>query len=71
MGITTVYLQAFADPAGDGLVKAVYFPNRWLPVKADIFSRIAWQLRTRANAAVYALDAGPELGYVGKLNPRA
>lgn len=54
MGITTVYLQAFADPAGDGLVKAVYFPNRWLPVKADIFSRIAWQLRTRANAAVYA-----------------
>ncbi|HGU9817848.1 TPA: poly-beta-1,6-N-acetyl-D-glucosamine N-deacetylase PgaB [Enterobacter chuandaensis] len=54
MGITTVYLQAYADPAGDGLVKAVYFPNRWLPVKADIFSRIAWQLRTRANAAVYA-----------------
>lgn len=54
MGITTVYLQAFADPVGDGLVKEVYFPNRWLPVKADIFGRIAWQLRTRAGVAVYA-----------------
>ncbi|WP_373418599.1 poly-beta-1,6-N-acetyl-D-glucosamine N-deacetylase PgaB, partial [Escherichia coli] len=28
MQISTVYLQAFADPDGDGLVKEVWFPNR-------------------------------------------
>ncbi len=36
MQISTVYLQAFADPDGDGLVKEVWFPNRLLPMKADI-----------------------------------
>lgn len=41
MQISTVYLQAFADPDGDGLVKEVWFPNRLLPMKADIFSRVA------------------------------
>ncbi|EFN7286780.1 poly-beta-1,6-N-acetyl-D-glucosamine N-deacetylase PgaB [Escherichia coli] len=54
MKISTVYLQAFADPEGDGLVKEVWFPNRLLPVKADIFSRVAWQLRTRSGVKVYA-----------------
>jgi biofilm PGA synthesis lipoprotein PgaB len=54
MQITTVFLQAFADPEGDGTVKALYFPNRWLPVRADLFNRAAWQLRNRANVEVYA-----------------
>lgn len=54
MRISTVYLQAFADPAGDGLVKEVWFPNRLLPMKADLFNRVAWQLRTRAGVMVYA-----------------
>lgn len=52
--ITTVYLQAFADPDGDGTARALYFPNRHLPVRADLFNRVAWQLRTRAAVAVYA-----------------
>lgn len=52
--ISTVYLQAFADPEGDGLARAVYFPNRWLPVRADLFNRAVWQLRTRAHVEVYA-----------------
>ena len=51
---STVYLQAFADPDGDGIADAVYFPNRHLPMRADLFSRVAWQLRTRAHVAVYA-----------------
>lgn len=51
---TTVYLQAFADPDGDGVADAVYFPNRHLPVRADLFSRVAWQLRTRVGVKVYA-----------------
>ncbi len=49
-----MYLQAFADPDGDGLVKEVWFPNRLLPMKADIFSRVAWQLRTRSGVNIYA-----------------
>lgn len=52
--INTVFLQAFADPAGDGTVRALYFPNRWLPMRADLFNRAAWQLRSRAKVAVYA-----------------
>jgi biofilm PGA synthesis lipoprotein PgaB len=49
-----VWLQAYADPKGDGVAEAVYFPNRHLPMRADLFSRVAWQLRTRAQVRVYA-----------------
>ncbi len=52
--INTVYLQAFSDPDGDGNADAVYFPNRHLPVRADLFNRATWQLRTRAEVKVYA-----------------
>jgi len=54
MQINTVFLQAYSDPTGDGLVRSVYFPNRWLPVRADLFNRAAWQLHNRANVMVYA-----------------
>lgn len=47
MGVNTVYLQAFADPDGNGAADAVYFPTRQLPVKRDLFSHVAWQIRTR------------------------
>lgn len=52
--INTVFLQAYADPEGDGTVKALYFPNRHLPMRADLFNRAAWQLRTRAGVQIYA-----------------
>ena len=51
---TTVYLQAFADPNGEGVASAVYFPNRHLPMRADLFSRVAWQLSNRVGVKVYA-----------------
>jgi biofilm PGA synthesis lipoprotein PgaB len=54
MGVNTVYLQAFADPGGTGTAQALYFPNRRLPMRADLFNRVAWQLRTRTGVAVYA-----------------
>lgn len=54
LGVNTVFLQAFADPEGDGTVKSLYFPNRWLPVRADLFNRVAWQISTRTRANVYA-----------------
>ena len=53
-GATTVYLQAFSDPDGDGVADALYFPNKYLPVRDDIFGRIAWQLQTRTGVQVYA-----------------
>jgi len=52
--INTVYLQAYADPDGDGVANALYFPNRHLPMREDLFNRVAWQLRTRAGVQVYA-----------------
>jgi biofilm PGA synthesis lipoprotein PgaB len=75
MQITTVFLQAFADPAGDGLVKSVYFPNHILPMRADLFNRAAWQLRTRAHVEVYAwmpvlsFDLNPALARVTRWVP--
>ena len=53
-GVTTVYLSGFSDPNQDGVIDAVYFPNTVLPVKADRFSQVAWQLRKRAGVNVYA-----------------
>lgn len=47
MGVNTVYLQAFADPDGNGSADAVYFPSRHVPMRADLFNRAAWQIRTR------------------------
>jgi biofilm PGA synthesis lipoprotein PgaB len=61
--ISHVFLQAFADPDADGGADAVYFPNRHLPVRADLFGRVAWQLKTRAYVDVYAWL--PMLSFVG------
>ena len=47
MGVNTVYLQAYADADGNGAADALYFPNRHLPVKADLFNHVAWEIRTR------------------------
>tara|TARA_R100001039_G_scaffold23811_1_gene14973 strand:- start:1787 stop:3748 length:1962 start_codon:yes stop_codon:yes gene_type:complete len=69
-GVSTVYLQAYADPDGDGVTDALYFPNRHLPVRADLFNRVAWQLKKRAGVKVYAwmpvlaYDLGDDYQYV-------
>lgn len=76
MRITTVFLQAYADPAGDGTVKSLYFPNRWLPMRADLFNRAAWQLKNRARVDVYAwmpvlaFDLAPDITRVARWNPQ-
>ncbi|MGM3367015.1 poly-beta-1,6-N-acetyl-D-glucosamine N-deacetylase PgaB, partial [Escherichia coli] len=51
---THVYLQAFADADGNNTADALYFPNRHMPMRADLFSRVAWQLKSRAGVKVYA-----------------
>lgn len=50
---STVYLQAYCDDGADGNVKSVYFPNRVLPMKADLFNRVARCLSLRG-IEVYA-----------------
>jgi biofilm PGA synthesis lipoprotein PgaB len=69
MHINTVFLQAYADPDGDGNADALYFPNRHLPVKQDLFSRVAWQLKTKARVRVYAWM--PIMAYQGKKVPES
>ena len=64
MEITHVFLQAFAAPDADGGAQALYFPNRALPMRADLFNRAAWQLKTRSNVLVYAWL--PILSYEGE-----
>lgn len=76
MGVSTVFLQAFADPKGDGLVKSVYFPNHWLPMRANLFNRAVWQLQTRADVKVYAwmpvlsFDLDPSIARVTRWDPK-
>lgn len=41
MRISHVFLQAYADPQGDGNIRELYFPNRWLPMRADLFNYIS------------------------------
>lgn len=47
MKVNTVFLQAFADPEGNGNIKSVYFANRVLPVRADFFSHAVHQMIIR------------------------
>lgn len=42
----TVFLKAWSDTDGDGRADHLYFPNRHLPVRSDLFNRVAWQLAT-------------------------
>ena len=76
MKISHVFLQAFSDPQGDGTIKALYFPNRWLPLRADLFNFVSWQLQTRAGVKVYAwmpvlsFDLDPALPRVQRWDPQ-
>ena len=38
----------------DGVAEALYFPKRHLPMRADLFNRVAWQLMARAGVKVFA-----------------
>jgi len=53
-GVSTVYLQAFADDEGNGVAKSLYFTSRNLPMKANLFGRVSWQIKTRLGVNVYA-----------------
>jgi len=52
---TYVFLQASTDVNGDGMADAAYFPTRHLPLRADLFNRVAWQLASRDDIQVFAV----------------
>ena len=55
LNVNTVYLQAFADPDANGAADFVYFPNRHIPMRSDLFNRATWQIKTRTQVKrVYA-----------------
>ncbi|MDP3266512.1 MAG: poly-beta-1,6-N-acetyl-D-glucosamine N-deacetylase PgaB [Sulfuricurvum sp.] len=55
LSVNTIYLQAFADPDANGAADYVYFPNRNIPVRANLFNRVAWQIATRTQVKrIYA-----------------
>lgn len=66
LGVTAVTIDAL-DAAG-----AAWFPNRHLPLRADLLSRIAWQLQTRAGVDVHirlpATAALQRLGDAGRVS---
>ena len=45
LGIKAVFLQAFADPDGNGVAESLYFPSRSMPLRANLFSPTARLLR--------------------------
>lgn len=55
LNVNTIYLQAFADPDANGAANYVYFPNRHIPMRADLFNRVSWQIATRTQVKrIYA-----------------
>ncbi|MCF8998194.1 poly-beta-1,6-N-acetyl-D-glucosamine N-deacetylase PgaB [Acinetobacter nectaris] len=55
MNVNTVYLQAFSDTDANGSADMVYFPNRYIPMRQDLFNRVAWQIARRTQVRrVYA-----------------
>lgn len=51
LGVTTVVVDAGVFDAS-GRLEAVWFPNSKLPMRADILSRVAWQMHNRGGVNV-------------------
>ena len=51
----TIFLQAFADPDANGSADQVYFENRHIPVRDNLFQQIHQQIRAKTQVQhVYA-----------------
>lgn len=61
MKVSTVLLKGYAGYDDTGVTREVYFPNRHLPMRADLMNRVAWQLATRTGVKVYGVM--PVLAY--------
>jgi peptidoglycan/xylan/chitin deacetylase (PgdA/CDA1 family) len=52
LGATAVLIDA-ARTGSDGRLDAAWFPNALLPMQADLLSRLAWQMQTRAGVQAF------------------
>jgi poly-beta-1,6-N-acetyl-D-glucosamine N-deacetylase len=52
LGATAVVIDA-AKAGADGRLQAAWFPNTQLPLQADLLSRLAWQIQTRAGVQAF------------------
>ncbi|TCB52570.1 poly-beta-1,6-N-acetyl-D-glucosamine N-deacetylase PgaB [Acinetobacter sp. ANC 4779] len=51
----TIFLQAFADPDANGSVDQVYFKNRHIPLRENLFPRLVKQIRSKTQVQhIYA-----------------
>ena len=51
----TIFLQAFADPDANGSADQVYFENRYVPVRDNLFPQLLQQIRQNTQVQhVYA-----------------
>ena len=67
LGMTGIVLDA-AVAGADGRIEATWFPNRELPMRADILSRLSWQCQSRAGIKV--VPAAPEPSGAGHAGQR-
>lgn len=75
----TIFLQAYADPDGNGSAQEVYFPNPHMPLRANLFKKVTQQIRTRSEVKkVYAwlpmwaweMPQHYRANYVQSMNPK-
>ena len=70
LGANTVVVEAFAAlPSPRAPLGDVFFQTTMRPMRADLVSRVTWQLRNRAGVEVYArLPIDPAVAAVGRAN---
>lgn len=70
LGANTVQIHAYAAlPSDDAPLGDVFFPTSLRPMRADLLSRVSWQLRSRAGAEIYLrLPIGSAAAAIGAAN---
>ncbi len=70
LGTNTVVIDAnVALPSATAPLGAVYFPNKFRPMRMDLLGRATWQIRTRAGSDVFLhLPLAAAAAAVGKAN---
>jgi poly-beta-1,6-N-acetyl-D-glucosamine N-deacetylase len=70
-----LFLQAFADPKGSGLASQTYFPNRQVPMRANLFGEAVQAFKERTNVKVFgwlpvlSFDFGDKVALVEAWDP--
>jgi biofilm PGA synthesis lipoprotein PgaB len=66
LGANAVMIHAYAALAPGQPLGAVFFPTALRPLKADLLSRVSWQMRTRAGVDVFThMPVDPAAAAVG------